>query len=173
MKYYRVLLVMLMVVFFSACDSTPKEAVSTVFPDTGAAVHTLISTGRSTPESVVATIIETLSTVVTQSTTFICAFNVSGCPGGSVDRKCFSYYEIIEGTTMTDAACDRLIQTIQAGLDADPDPDTGEIGRVVRVDSYPTSPIICNKAYAGHSTLTIVDPGPETEVSQRLCSSLP
>ena len=168
MKYYRVLLVSLLVVFFSACDATPRDAVSTVFPDTGAAVHTLVAAGSSTPHSVVATIIETLSTVVTQSTTFICAFNVSGCNEGG----CFSYFEIIEGTSMTDASCDYLVQTLQAGLDADPDPSTGKIGKVIRVDSYPTSPVICYKAYSGHSTLTVVDPD-QSFPSQALCDSLP
>ncbi len=173
MKYFRVLLVSILVVLLSACDSTPQEAVSTVFPDTGAAVHTLVSTGRSTPKSVVATVIETLSTVVTQSTTFICVFNVyNEVPEGCPDDSCFSYYEIIEGTSMTDASCDYLVQTLQAGLDADPDPDTGATGKVVRVDSYPTTPVICTKTYTGHSTLTIVDPY-QSFTSQALCDSLP
>jgi hypothetical protein len=158
----------IIVLFMSACDMNPRDAVATTFPDVHGAVEGLVVTEANTPKAVVSTVISTLQPMATLSTTHICAFNVTGCP----QEKCFSYFEIIEGTQMTDTSCDNLIQVIQTGLDADPDPYTGKVGHAERVYSYPTSPIICNKAYTGHSTLTIVDTA-RSEPSQKLCDRLP
>jgi len=172
MKHYLVLLVLLSVVFLSAWANNPDAAIATAFPSPRAAVETIIATGVSTPEAIISTFIATVHPVVTQSTTFVCAFEVHGCPGGKPEpfEECFIYYEIAEGTYMTDASCDALVTTIQAGLNKIP----GENGpaAAIRVYSYPTTPIICSKAFSEHSTLTIVDPA-RSEASQNLCNSLP
>jgi hypothetical protein len=163
MKQYRGLIVLLLVVFLSACIFNARAEVDKVLPNPNSSLSDVV---EPTTHAAISTIISTLSTKATETTTFICAFKVSGCSDG-----CFSYYEIIEGTYMTDTSCDRLIQVIQVGLDKMAS-DTGNRAIAERVDSYPTSPIICTKAYTGHSMLMIVDTD-ESVVSQKLCDSLP
>jgi hypothetical protein len=154
MKQFLVFSVVLVVLLLSACGPTPEAGVATY---------------RASPRPL-STIIKTLSSAETLTTTQICSFKVSGCPGS--EGGCFTYYEIIEGTYMSDEACDALIKTIQIGLNTMVDPETGKSAIANKVDDYPTSPVICVKAYTGHSTLTIVDPD-KSEVSQALCDSLP
>ncbi len=180
MKHHLIFLVLLGLIFIIACSPDPHADVATLFPSPRIDLETIIAPGRSTPEAAIATVHATLESLATSSTTTVCAFHVSGCigteciydyPNPCVGEGCFLYYEIIEGT-MTDETCDALIERMQAGFEAIPDPDTGNIGYATRVESYPTSPIICTKAYPGHSTLTIIDTK-FSEVSAQLCGQMP
>ena len=72
----------IIVLFMSACDMNPRDAVATTFPDVHVAVEELVSKETSTSHSIVSTVISTLQPMATLSTTNICAFNVAGCNVG-------------------------------------------------------------------------------------------
>ena len=71
----------------------------------------------------------------------VCALKYSG--GGYV------FYEIAEGSEITEAKCASLLQEMQAAV--------GSALVVTRVFSYPAGPIICSKTYSD-GKYTIIDP---------------
>lgn len=102
-----------------------------------------------------------LPTTTPVSAALTCAESISG--------EGFHYYQIMTGPRMTDATCDRMVQEIQATFDKGEKPPT-----IVRVYSYPTSPIICSKAYSSGSTIIVVDTNnPPSAIAQGVCNSLP
>jgi hypothetical protein len=160
MKKSLPILVMIMIFFLSACNIESRAVVDTIvateFTDTKAAEALILTPGTSTPKAVIQTLVATMVPSATIST--ICALHV-------VD---FDFYEIIEGSYMTDAICDTVIPSIQAELNL----FLNKNPTVIRVYSYPTSPIICDHVPVGRSTITLVDTNPDTSVSQTVCKSL-
>ena len=74
------------------------------------------------------------------------------------------FYEIFESPKMTDLVCNSLVQQLQKLA--------GNTFVVVRVYSWPHSPIICSGTSPSGTKMTVIDPA-NSQAGQEACKTIP
>ena len=152
MQRLIIMCVISLVILTSACSPVVISPKATIPISATGTTAPPIST-PSPETNLVGTVVPTVATIT-------CAVEISWGDGKT------SYFQILTGILTPGRTCDSMIENAQLIF------NPGDF-KVVRVYSYPTSPIICSNTFGTGATITIVDTNnPPTDYAVNLCQRM-